>query len=138
MDVYAIAQSPWFYPASLAFFSVLVFGLEAALKLRKNQKQLRSRLWSDVLHLVFNGHVLGLIFFGIATQWILPSFDQALGSAGLTDVLYRNAASTWPLWMQIVVALVVVDFFQWCVHNALHRIPLLWELHKTHHSVVDG
>ena len=29
------------------------------------------------------------------------------------------------------------DFLQWCVHNALHRIPLLWRLHKVHHSVVD-
>jgi 3-mercaptopyruvate sulfurtransferase SseA len=40
--------------------------------------------------------------------------------------------------VQIVVALVVVDFVQWSVHNLLHRVPFLWKFHQTHHSIVDG
>jgi 3-mercaptopyruvate sulfurtransferase SseA/sterol desaturase/sphingolipid hydroxylase (fatty acid hydroxylase superfamily) len=94
-------------------------------------------LWSDVIHLVFNGHFLGILLAGLAGTWILPHVDRWLGTQGLTDAVYRNAAADWPLWAQIIVALVVVDFIQWCVHNLLHRIPLFWEFHKAHHSVKD-
>jgi 3-mercaptopyruvate sulfurtransferase SseA/sterol desaturase/sphingolipid hydroxylase (fatty acid hydroxylase superfamily) len=138
MSIVAMLQSWWFYPASLAVFSLAVFVLEALFKWRRDQAQLRPYLWSDLLHLVFNGHFLGLILFGIAAHHVLPWFDGVLAQLGAVDALYRNAAAAWPIWAQILVALVVIDFFQWCVHNALHRIPFLWETHKTHHSVQDG
>lgn len=126
------------YPISLAVISAVVASLERLFPWRKGQKQLRAWLWSDVVHLVFNAHYLGVILYGLATRWVLPSFDRALSSAGLMPLAYRNAAAGWPLWAQIVVALFVVDFVQWCVHNLLHRVPFLWEFHKVHHSVKDG
>jgi 3-mercaptopyruvate sulfurtransferase SseA/sterol desaturase/sphingolipid hydroxylase (fatty acid hydroxylase superfamily) len=128
----------WTYPFWLAVFSVLVAALERIAPWRREQRQLRSALWSDALHLVFNGHFLGLVLFGVAANYVIPYLDSALASAGLRDVAYLGAAASWPVWLQAVVALVVVDFLQWSVHNALHRIPLLWETHKVHHSVVDG
>ena len=76
---------------------------------------------------MFNGHFLGLLLAGLASTWILPSVDRWLAAEGLTDAVYRNAAVDWPLWLQIIVALLVLDFIQWCVHNSLHRIPLFWE-----------
>ena len=78
-----------------------------------------------------------VLLAGLASTWVLPHVDRWLGAEGLTDAVYRNAAADWPLWAQIIVALVVVDFIQWCVHNLLHRIPLFWEFHKAHHSVKD-
>ena len=126
------------YPISLAALSGFVMLLERLFPWRPEQKQLRPKLWSDLIHLVFNGHFLGLLLAGLASTWILPSVDKWLAAEGLTDAVYRNAAADWPLWAQIIVALVVVDFIQWCVHNLLHRIPLLWEFHKAHHSVKDG
>ncbi len=126
------------YPAALALFSVLVAGLERLWPWRKDQKQLRPYLWSDLLYLVFNGHFLGLILYGIAVNRVLPRVDGWLTDAGIFGGIYRNAAADWPLWIQIPVALVVVDFIQWCVHNSLHRIGPLWNLHKVHHSVKDG
>jgi len=126
------------YPAALAVFSLLVAGLERFWPWRTEQKQLRPYLWSDFIHLIFNGHFLGLILYGIAVHRVLPHIDPLLTEAGLFGVIYRNAASAWPMWLQIVVALVVVDFVQWCVHNALHRIGPLWNWHKVHHSVKNG
>ena len=126
------------YPAALAVFSLLVAGLERAWPWRKEQKQLRPFLWSDFVHLIFNGHFLGLILYGIAVNRVLPRIDPLLSDAGLLGVVYRNTAAAWPLWLQLVVALVVVDFVQWCVHNALHRIGPLWNWHKVHHSVKDN
>lgn len=126
------------YPLSLLVFSVLVAVLERLWPWRPEQKQARPYLWSDFLHLVFNGHFLGLILYGIAVHRVLPTVDGWLTDAGLLGLIYRNAAASWPLWVQIIVALVVVDFVQWCVHNALHRVGFLWEWHKVHHSVKDG
>ena len=131
-------MTAYLYPISLAALSGLVFALERFFPWRPGQKQLRPKLWSDLIHLVFNGHFLGLLLAGLASTWVLPHVDRWLGAQGLTDAVYRNAAVDWPLWVQIIVALIVVDFLQWCVHNLLHRVPFLWELHKAHHSVKDG
>jgi 3-mercaptopyruvate sulfurtransferase SseA/sterol desaturase/sphingolipid hydroxylase (fatty acid hydroxylase superfamily) len=126
------------YPLALVFLSLLVAALEHFFPWRKQQKQLRPHLLSDLLHLVFNGHFLGVFLYGIAANYVLPPVDRLLAAHGLLAVVYRNLAAAWPLWAQLVVILFAMDFVQWCVHNLLHRVPLLWELHKTHHSVVDG
>ena len=131
-------MTAYLYPISLAAFSALVFTLERFFPWRAEQQQLRPKLWSDLIHLVFNGHFLGVLLAGLADTWVLPLLDRWLGTHGLTDAVYRNAAGSWPLWLQVIAALVVVDFIQWCVHNLLHRVPALWELHKAHHSVKDG
>jgi 3-mercaptopyruvate sulfurtransferase SseA/sterol desaturase/sphingolipid hydroxylase (fatty acid hydroxylase superfamily) len=131
-------MAAYMYPISLAVLSGFVMLLERFFPWRPEQKQLRPKLWSDFIHLAFNGHFLGLLLAGLASTWILPSVDKWLAAEGLTDSVYRNAAADWPLWAQIIVALVVVDFLQWCVHNMLHRVPLFWEFHKAHHSVKDG
>ncbi len=131
-------MTAYLYPIGLAVVSVLVVLLERFFPWRPEQKQLRPKLWSDLIHLVFNGHFLGLLLAGLASRWVLPHVDRWLAAQGLTDAVYRNAAADWPLWAQIVVALVTLDFVQWCVHNTLHRVPLFWEFHKTHHSVTDG
>jgi 3-mercaptopyruvate sulfurtransferase SseA/sterol desaturase/sphingolipid hydroxylase (fatty acid hydroxylase superfamily) len=128
----------YLYPIALAVISVVVAFLEWLFPWRKDQKQLRKGLFSDFLHLIFNGHFLGLIFFGLATRYLLPPFDHLIAQLGWTGLIYRNAAAAWPLWVQIVVALLVIDFVQWCVHNLLHRVPFFWDFHKCHHSVVDG
>lgn len=126
------------YPFWLALFSVFVMALERVFPWRREQKQLRPYLWSDLIHLVFNGHFLGALVYGIYAGWVHERLVAWLEGLGLASALYAGVAGTWPIWAQIVVALLVVDFVQWAVHNLLHRITPLWELHKVHHSIVDG
>lgn len=126
------------YPIGLAVISLFVALLERLFPWREEQRPLRRTLLSDTLHLLFNGHFLGVILYGIATHHILPPMDHWLAANDWLTVLYRGIASTWSLPVQIVVSLFVIDFMQWCVHNLLHRVPWLWSLHKTHHSVQDG
>jgi ornithine lipid hydroxylase len=40
----------------------------------------------------------------------------------------------WPLFSQVILALIVSQFGEYWTHRAMHRIPLLWRLHATHHS----
>jgi sterol desaturase/sphingolipid hydroxylase (fatty acid hydroxylase superfamily) len=41
------------------------------------------------------------------------------------------------LWLQFIEILVVVDFFSYWVHRALHEVPALWKIHAIHHSVEE-
>jgi sterol desaturase/sphingolipid hydroxylase (fatty acid hydroxylase superfamily) len=126
------------YVVALIACSAFVAALEAIAPARPSQKQLRPRLWSDVLQLAFNGHFLGAWIYAISTRFVIPPLDAFLSRANLSGLVYRNVATGWPLWLQIVTVIVVMDFVQWCVHNLLHRVPWLWTFHEAHHSVVDG
>jgi len=137
LEMRALA-GPWVYPIALAIASAAVALAEALAPARPQQRQWRRHLASDFVYLVFNGHLLGLLLYALAMRWVLPPIDDALARHGVIDVVYRNVAAEWPLWVQIGVALVLLDFAQWLIHNLLHRVPWLWELHKTHHTVADG
>ena len=104
----------------------------------REQKKLRKWLWSDVVHIVFNGHFLGVFLYGISTYHLLPHLNHFLSRIGLETLLYFGAAESWPLIVQTFVALLVIDLGQWCIHRTLHRIEFLWKIHQIHHSVKDG
>jgi len=76
----------------------------------------------------------------LLTGWI------AGGSLALAYVAYGSAwtaawtGATWtsvPLWLQIALALVLVDFGNYVVHWALHRFDTLWRFHAAHHSSLE-
>ena len=123
----------------LALISLLVASFEVLWPARQ-QKRVRKWLWSDSIHLAFNGHFLGAFVYGAATYHILPTLDAFLAQWGLKESLYFNAMDTWgwSIGLQIIIALFIVDFLQWSVHNLLHRVDFLWEIHKVHHSVKEG
>ena len=39
-----------------------------------------------------------------------------------------------PIWLQVVIVLLVIDFLFYVLHVAKHRWTWLWRLHETHHS----
>jgi sterol desaturase/sphingolipid hydroxylase (fatty acid hydroxylase superfamily) len=43
----------------------------------------------------------------------------------------------WPQWIEIAIAVVVLDLAIYGQHVASHKIPMLWALHQMHHSDVD-
>jgi sterol desaturase/sphingolipid hydroxylase (fatty acid hydroxylase superfamily) len=43
----------------------------------------------------------------------------------------------WPAWLEIVVALVFLDFAIWLQHLLAHKVGLLWRLHQVHHADPD-
>lgn len=42
-----------------------------------------------------------------------------------------------PLWVEIVVAVIILDLAIYFQHVVTHKIPVLWRLHKVHHSDRD-
>lgn len=42
-----------------------------------------------------------------------------------------------PIWLEIVIAIIVLDFAIWLQHLVSHKVPLFWRLHQMHHADVD-
>ncbi len=42
-----------------------------------------------------------------------------------------------PAWLAFAVSLVVLDLAIWAQHWVFHHVPLLWRLHRMHHTDVD-
>jgi sterol desaturase/sphingolipid hydroxylase (fatty acid hydroxylase superfamily) len=116
------------YPAWLAGLAILFWTLERAWPRRPSQPLLRTGVWTDIAHVVFNAHVAGVVL-GNLTIGLAAGVDRALGFAGLM----RGQ----PFWLQFAALLVSMDLVKWLVHNLLHRVDALWQFHKVHHSIVD-
>lgn len=72
------------------------------------------------------------VFFGFAIAFevsngLLSSFGRPFGtpSTGLAIAAYT------------VVIIVVGDFASYALHFAMHKIPLLWSFHQTHHAATS-
>ncbi len=44
---------------------------------------------------------------------------------------------TWPLWLEFVLTIVVLDFVLYVQHVMFHAVPLFWRFHMMHHADLD-
>jgi sterol desaturase/sphingolipid hydroxylase (fatty acid hydroxylase superfamily)/rhodanese-related sulfurtransferase len=42
-----------------------------------------------------------------------------------------------PVWLEMVLAVVLLDLAIWAQHVATHHVPILWRLHSVHHADLD-
>ena len=42
-----------------------------------------------------------------------------------------------PGWIEVIAAILILDFVIWAQHLITHKVPLLWRLHRVHHADVD-
>lgn len=42
-----------------------------------------------------------------------------------------------PVWIEVVMAILILDFAIWLQHLITHKVPFLWRLHQVHHADVD-
>ena len=43
----------------------------------------------------------------------------------------------WPLWLEVLASFLLADLTGYAIHRASHRWPVLWRLHRVHHSDPD-
>src|SRR5262245_47614209 len=76
---------------------------------------------------------LGLTALSFLSNWLLASVAATaalrLRPAGLLSQL------GWPLWLDIVLGIVVIDFSaSYLSHRTMHAWPAMWRYHQIHHS----
>lgn len=64
----------------------------------------------------------------VAVAAALWAQDSGWGVLNWTD---------WPGWVEMLLALLVLDLAIYGQHVASHKVPLFWRLHKVHHCDVD-
>lgn len=64
---------------------------------------------------------------------ITTGFGLIMVAANLT-IEGQHGAASWPLWLQVIAAIVIGDLGIWIAHRLSHKIPLLWRFHRIHHS----
>ena len=107
------------------------FFLERIWPWRKAQKVGRRQIGQDVFYLVFNGHFVG-IALAFVSGWLFYYLTTLLGMFDIGSPQEVDLLVNWSLASQFVVLFLVRDLLEWCVHNLLHRVPCLWEIHKLH------
>lgn len=62
-------------------------------------------------------------------------------SVALTKYVAGPLTPWWPSgtlsWLHVIAFIVVVDFFYYVAHRAMHEVPALWHIHRFHHAATD-
>lgn len=110
---------------------VLFAGLEA-LWPRRPRKQTRSRRWAtNGAIIVIDTVMLRLMAFALPLLAVGAAVDAARQGWGLFNLL------DWPIWVEALLAILILDFAIWAQHLVTHKVPLLWRLHRVHHADID-
>jgi sterol desaturase/sphingolipid hydroxylase (fatty acid hydroxylase superfamily) len=128
-------QVPWYtnYFWGLIIISLVIWSLEVLFPWRKEQKFFRKDFWLDGFYMFFN-----FFLFSIAISGIYDLLEHLFYSVGLNPKSFAFVnILDFPLAIQLLVFFVILDFVQWVTHILLHKIPLLWQFHKIHHSVKE-
>lgn len=121
----------------LILVSLFVWGLEIVWPWRRQQKVIRKDFWLDAFYMFFNYFFFNLLIFAALSSTTQALFATAMGALGLPTEYVFNFMVGMPEWSRVLVFFLLYDFIQWLVHNALHRVPILWRFHKVHHSVLE-
>ncbi len=109
-----------------------VFALMGALEAlfpRKSRTQPRLKRWATNLGIVVTYSVFVRVLFPVAAMG--TALYAASKGWGLLNVLDL------PLWANLVISVVLLDFAVYWQHVASHKIPLIWVFHKMHHADRD-
>jgi sterol desaturase/sphingolipid hydroxylase (fatty acid hydroxylase superfamily) len=92
--------------------------------------------------LVARGHRHDLLYAALYVVVVVPLVTAL--TLGMADVARRVAPwvilprlGVVPRWAVVLVILVAMDFLNWLVHLANHRVRVLWRFHELHHSQED-
>ena len=88
----------------------------------------------DVLYIAIGQLIPGRVFVPFMITNIGTALLSYAGVSWLCGPHPQHAEPLWLWWALLVAAVVVQDFMTFYAHYLEHRLPVLWELHKVHHS----
>ena len=120
----------WRLGVFLSLFALFA-GLEAWAP-RRARALGRARRWPANLGLtVLNALALRALAVAVPLLAIGAALDAQARGWGLFNAL------GWPVWVEFVLAVLVLDFAIWAQHLVTHKVPLFWRFHRVHHADRD-
>ncbi|WP_342076672.1 sterol desaturase family protein [Yoonia sp. SS1-5] len=141
----------WLYLISAIFFSYWVYYSAS----RTNDGEPRSlkgfasfvfptsvwrhpSAWLDLRFFLVNQFTGKLLYVGLTGVSLGFVFYWITGGLSLVDAVTNATMPTWgDVFISIIYMFVVIgltDFTAFYIHYLQHKIPILWEFHKVHHS----
>jgi sterol desaturase/sphingolipid hydroxylase (fatty acid hydroxylase superfamily) len=122
---------PVFRFGTFVLVLLVMTGLETWLP-RRARRHSRTERWTT------NFGVLAADYAAVAiVTFVVPV------TAALTALFAESAGiglfalTDWPFWVEVLLAILVLDFLIWFQHWLTHKVPLLWRLHRVHHADHD-
>ena len=112
-----------------------LFGLFAALEAlapRRARSQKRAGRWLTNLSIVALD-TLALRALAIALPFL--AVGAAVDAWSMGWGLFNH--TTWPLWIEIALSILILDFAIWAQHLITHKVPMFWRFHRVHHADRD-
>lgn len=109
-----------------------LFATLEALAPRRARNQPRSTRWFANLSLVvLDALALRALAIALPLLAVGAAVDAGRMGWGLFNAL------DWPLWVEAVLAILILDLAIWAQHLITHKVPLFWRFHRVHHADRD-
>ncbi len=96
---------------------------------RRQLEHVKVKRWlTNWIIVIIDSLMLRLIFTGAAVGIALWAEANNYGLFNLLNI---------PAGLAVIISFIILDFAIWFSHWASHKVPLLWAVHRMHHSDVD-
>ncbi len=137
MQLLMTGESAYLSEAALRLGVFLaVFVVMAAAEALRPKRQLthsKGRRWLTNMSIValdsFVVRLMGALAVPLVA--VAAAFYAARQGWGLFNWL------DWPVWLEWLAAILILDLAIWFQHLVSHKVPVLWRLHRMHHADVD-
>ncbi len=110
----------------------VAFAIGEALVPRRAREVVRWNRWLTNLSItLLNTLLLRVMAIGLPLLAVGAALDASRNGWGLFNIL------SWPVWIEILLSVLILDFAIWAQHLITHKVPLLWRLHRVHHADRD-
>lgn len=123
-----LVHEPWIRGLSFGGVFVAVMAIEFAAPRRVLSVPRRLRWGNNIAIALLNSLMLRWLFpaAGVGAAWL-----AAKHGIGVLNWLNMPALAA------LAIAFVVLDLAIWIQHRLMHAVPLLWRLHRVHHTDLD-
>lgn len=130
MTFWGLSEGVFRFGTFVAIFLAMTF-FEAWLPRRKRRHP-RGKRWPTNFGLLIADYaaVSAVTFFVPITAALAAIWSEANGW-GILNLLGL------PIWVEWLIAFVVLDFVIWGQHLVTHKVPVLWRIHRVHHTDED-
>ena len=115
------------------FLSILIILIMAEILLPKKKRihNRKDRWITNGLITLINTASVNIVHIAIPLIAIVAAIDVSNGKMGLFNII------NFPIWIEIILTVIILDFIIWGQHLLSHKIPFVWRFHRMHHTDRD-
>jgi len=91
----------------------------------------KDRWITNGLITLINTASVNIVHIAIPLIAIVAAVDVSNGKMGLFNII------NFPIWIEIILTVIILDFIIWGQHLLSHKIPFVWRFHRMHHTDRD-